>query len=104
MACAHNATPENLGKEPPTDAQIEATAEVVAVLARVLNIPITQLRIMTHAEAAAIDGYALGSGSGQSKWDLSFLKQGDEPGSGGKKLRDMAIHYQKSGKIDWLFK
>jgi hypothetical protein len=104
MACAYKAAPDNLGNEPPTDAQIETMAQVVAVLAKVFNIPLNKAYIMTHAEAAAIDGYDLGSGDPDTRWDLLFLKNGDPAGSGGQKIRELAVFYQKSGKLNALFK
>lgn len=56
-------------------------AEVVAILASVLDIPIDKEHIMTHAEAADIDGYGYGSGDPETRWDLLVV---DDPGTGQK--------------------
>jgi hypothetical protein len=96
LACAYQASTVNLGPEPPTPAQIEATAQVVAVLAEVLDLTIDQQRVMTHAEAADEDGY--GPATTCERWDLWFLP-GMARGSGGEVLRGKANWYQQNGGI-----
>lgn len=62
-----------LGSEPPTAEQIEAMAEVVAVLADEFDLPLdTDENVMTHYEAAKRDGYAPGQDD-DCRWDLWFL-------------------------------
>ena len=75
MACCYKATSNDLGPEPPTHEQIEAMAQVIAVLAKALDIPIDKDHVMTHAEAADLDGY--GPATTCERWDLAILKNGD---------------------------
>jgi hypothetical protein len=103
MACALNATTSNLGAYPPTIAHCDSLAQTVAVLAMTLDIPVSIDSIMTHAEAAARDGYGPGSGDKETRWDLWFLHNGDTPGTGGNVLRQMISGYKDSGKLDWVF-
>ncbi|WP_122629167.1 peptidoglycan recognition protein family protein [Lucifera butyrica] len=95
MACAAFATSNNLGDEPPTDMQIESMAQVIVCLAEALDIPIDAAHIMTHAEAANLDGY--GPDATWERWDLWFLHNGEEPGSGGDILRGKANWYKQNG-------
>lgn len=109
MACAFNAiSANNLGPEPPTSLQIEATAQITAVLSDALGIPIDIKHFMTHAEAAdnmdgcnpgyEANGYPEGKYGPQNsveRWDLWVVKEGDTPGSGGSILRGKGIWYQQ---------
>ena len=110
LACAYNATTQNLGPEPPTEMQIEAMAQVVAVLCRALDLTIDLSRVMTHAEAAnnldglnpvyEANGYPdgkYGPGYSWERWDLWILQTGDAPGTGGDILRGKAVWYQNQG-------
>jgi hypothetical protein len=103
LACAYGATEKNLGTYAPTVAHYDSLAQTVAVLSMALDIPINADCIMTHAEAAARDGYGPHSGDSETRWDLWFLKNGDTPGTGGNTLREMISHYKNSGKLDWVF-
>ncbi len=109
LACAYNATTSNLGSEPPTALQIEAMAQVIAVLCRRLDLTVDLCRVMTHAEAAnnldglnpgyADNGYPdgrYGPGYSCERWDLWFFK-GAAQGEGGNVLRGKAIWYQQNG-------
>lgn len=94
----------NLGPCPPTAAQIECAAQIVAVLADVLEISIDIYHVMTHAEAADnLDGmYACapyGPDHGCERWDLSVLRQGDAWKTGGDTLRGKAKWYAKEGNL-----
>ena len=91
LLCCAFATPDNLGKEPPTEHQIEAMAQVVAVLCQELDIRPTVEFVRTHAEQADIDGY--GPATTYERWDMWILRTGDEPGSGGPTIRGKAIYY-----------
>jgi hypothetical protein len=84
-----------LGEYPPTNEQVEALAQVVAVLCMGLGLSCNRLTVMTHAEVADLDGY--GPATTYEKWDLSILHTGDEPMSGGDTLRGKAIWYQQNG-------
>lgn len=84
----------DFGPEPPTPEQIDAMAQVVAVLCDELNLPIDISRVMTHAEAADIDGY--GPADTCERWDLWRLS--DSPGSGALKdggaiIRGKALYW-----------
>lgn len=84
------------GTNPPTALQIEAMAQVIAVLAMALNLSIGFETVKTHAEAACIDGYGPGSGDSQTRWDLLYLP--DQPLTdnlrpGGMVLRGKALWY-----------
>lgn len=91
MSCCFKANYENLGPEPPTELQIESMAQVIALLCRELNLPISAKHVLTHAEQANIDDY--GPDTTSERWDLWFLHTGDEPGSGGDILRGKAAFY-----------
>lgn len=109
LACAYNATTENLGNEPPTALQIEAMSQVVAVLCKALDLTVDIYRVMTHAEAAnnldglnpgyEANGYPdgkYGPGFSCERWDLWFFS-GVAKGEGGNVLRGKAIWYQHNG-------
>ena len=99
LDCAYGATGvDNLGDEPPTDAQIEAMAQVVADICVNLGLPCDISCVMTHAEAADNkDGWyacePYGPDSTCERWDLLVLHNGDEPWSGGDILRSKAKYY-----------
>ncbi len=67
------ATETNYGPQAFTREQLEAMCALAANLARKYGIAL--LNIMTHAEAAAQDGYGPGSGDPQTRWD--WWKEGD---------------------------
>lgn len=95
LAACYDATTEALGDYPPTAAQIETMAQIIAVLCQATEIPLDAAHVMTHAEAADLDGY--GPATTCERWDLWFLANGDAPGTGGDTLRDKAIWYQQNG-------
>jgi hypothetical protein len=90
LLCCAFATPENFGDEPPTEAQIETMAQVVAVLCQELAIPLEYVR--THAEQANVNDY--GPEQTWERWDLWFWP-GVEPGQGGEVLRGKARYYME---------
>lgn len=109
LACCYNATMNHFGKEPPTQMQIEAMSQVVAVLCKALDLTIDIYRVMTHAEAAnnldglnpgyESNGYPdgkYGPGFSCERWDLWFMP-GVEKGEGGNVLRGKALWYQNNG-------
>lgn len=103
LACAFGAsynTNKGLGDEPPTDSQISSMAKVISILAKELEIPINLEHVMTHGEAADnADGYwgaygeedLYGPENGCERWDLDYIKDGDENGTGGDKIRELAL-------------
>ena len=96
LCCAYNAQwIYNLGEYPPTDAQIETLAQVIAVLCVDLGLPCDISNVLTHAEAADnMDGWyacePYGPNNGCERWDLWVLHENDEAGSGGDILREKA--------------
>lgn len=103
LCCALDATgTDNLGPCPPTDAQLNAIAQVVCVLADALDLTIDLQRVMTHAEAAdnkdglyCHDPY--GPDSTVERWDLLVVHEGDARWSGGDVLRGNANWYRAQG-------
>ena len=92
----------DFGEQPPTPVQLEKMSQVIAILAHALEIDITFSNVMTHAEAAFIDGYGPGSGDKEMRWDLWYLP--DLPFNramrpGGTALREKAQWY-----YDYYFK
>ena len=83
----------NWGPCPPTNAQLRTMAKVVAVLARGLELEISKESVMTHAEAAILDDYGIGSGDPETRWDLLFLIDpvSYEERPGGDLIRRMAL-------------
>lgn len=86
----------DFGACPPTDAQIECMAQVIAVISDVLRLPIRKSLFMTHAEAAELDEY--GPNTTCERWDLWALPQSPEWGSGGDYIRGKALFYQDQWK------
>lgn len=110
LCCGYGATSNDIGPYPPTAKQIEAMAQVTAVLAKALWLTIDRDRIMTHAEAADnVDGLLpegdeYGPRNGCERWDLQFLGTAesstfltdyDDPRTGGNVMRGKALWYQK---------
>lgn len=100
----------DLGDYPPTAAQIEAMAQVVAVLAKALWLTIDRDRVLTHAEAADnVDGLLpvgdeYGPQTTCERWDLQYLGTDespqwttdyDDPWTGGNIIRGKAIWYRQ---------
>ena len=86
-----------MGSYPPTLKQLQNVAKVVAVLCAALGIEITEQSVMTHAEAATIDGYGPGSGDRDTRWDLAWVQ--DASGNlcpGGDFLRQLAQYYSQA--------
>lgn len=108
LCCCYDATINadlsfDLGSAPPTDEQIENSAQIIALIYKYLDIPITINSIMTHAEAADnMDGgtthEAYGPNSTCEKWDLYMLKDYDGTWKpGGEVLRGKSMWYLYNG-------
>lgn len=94
MMCCVGATSNGLGSCPPTPAQVENFCRVVAAIFKGFGYSnCTSDNFRTHGEQAYIDGYGLGSGDSQTRWDLSFLADGDALDSGGDILRGKINYY-----------
>ena len=96
-AVCKNYSSVNFGSEPPTPLQIERMAGVVAILAEALGIYITHVTVVTHAEVANAEGYGVGSGDPDMRWDLLQLPDlplTRELKCGGDVLRGKALWYQ----------
>lgn len=87
----------DFGSEPPTKEQIEAMAIVVDVLCAALEIPMTYPTVMTHCEAAELDGY--GPSTTCERWDLWYLPDyiNDTVEDGGNLIRGKAAWYRENG-------
>ena len=84
LACCVGATSDNLGSEPPTNAQIEAMAQVIVAVADELWLTIDKNHVLTHGEAADNeDGIyphdPYGPKSTCERWDLEYLGTSESP-------------------------
>lgn len=111
LACCVGATSDDLGREPPTNAQIEAMAQVIVAVADGLWLTIDKNHVLTHGEAADNeDGIyphdPYGPKADCQRWDLEYLGTNESPsfnpyatdGSrGGDVLRGKANWYRNQG-------
>lgn len=88
----------NFGYYPPTEAQVECLAQVVATISDHLHLPIRKGLYMTHAEAAELDEY--GPSTTCERWDLWTMPNSPAWGSGGDYIRGKALFYQKQWSDD----
>ncbi|HEY5341803.1 MAG TPA: hypothetical protein VIK27_12310 [Candidatus Aquilonibacter sp.] len=72
-----DARPDDFGPFPMTQAQIDAMCLVARRLARAYHVPVDPAHVMTHAEAALVDGY-YGTGDDE-RWDIARLTASDDP-------------------------
>lgn len=73
-----DARPDDFGAFPLRDDGIEALCAVAAALARAYDIAIDAAHVMTHAEAAIVDGY-FGAGGEEERWDIARLEPSPRP-------------------------
>ena len=86
----------DLGSCPPKTMQLIALAKVIAVLCAGLGLEVDSGAVMTHAEAALVDGYGAGSGDSETRWDLYWVLNGEgKLIRGGDHIRQLAQHYSK---------
>lgn len=88
----------DFGENPPTMMQIEKMAQVIAILADALELPIKFSAVATHAEVAIMDGYGPMSDDEQKRWDLWFLPVFGNDANfrlGGVVLREKAQWYKE---------
>ena len=87
----------DLGSCPPTTLQLVALAKVVAVLCVGLGLALDDSAVMTHAEAALVDGYGAGSGDSETRWDLYWVLNGEgKLIRGGDHIRQLAQYYSQA--------
>lgn len=113
LCCGYGATSNGIGQYPPTAAQIEAMAQVIAVLTDGLWLTIDRDRVMTHSEAAdniddlLPEGDEYGPNADCERWDLQYLgthdspawtTDYDDPRTGGNVLRGKANWYRQQFK------
>ena len=92
----------DLGQFAPTAVQTDKMAQTVALLVTALGLQLTIDTVMTHCEAALLDGYGPYSGDAETRWDLWYMR--DSPGDGQMKpggdiLRGKARWYLEHSKI-----
>ena len=88
FAGCYGAITSDLGDYPPTEEQIAGMAMAVKIICEAIVKPVDIF--MTHAEIATIDGYGPGSGDPETRWDLLFLRNGENTGTGGDTIRKLA--------------
>ena len=93
LCCCAGATDSDLGDQPPTEAQLNAMAQVTSVLCDGLGIPVDKTHVLTHGEAADnedgldlyypdYNGYPnnmYGPKHSCERWDLEYLGTSDSP-------------------------
>ena len=115
LCCAYNANTNRSGDYPPTSAQIETMAQVIAVITKALDIPIDKIHVPTHGESADNEDYVVyypeysgypnntyGPKSDCERWDLDVLYTAESPHfdpyneitRGGSVLRGKALWYR----------
>ncbi|GAC1388298.1 MAG: hypothetical protein NVSMB31_02070 [Vulcanimicrobiaceae bacterium] len=72
-----DAQPHDFGAYPLTESLVDALCTVAARLAAFYEIPIQPHTVLTHAEAAVVDGY-FGNGD-EERWDIARLVPSMEP-------------------------
>lgn len=65
-------TPSDFGGYPLTEPLVDALCQLAAKLARFYGVPLDAAHVMSHAEAALIDGY-FGTAQDQ-RWDIARLR------------------------------
>ena len=101
-AQANHGYDADLGQFAPTAVQTDKMAQTVALLVTALGLQLTIDTVMTHCEAALLDGYGPYSGDAETRWDLWYMR--DSPGDGQMKpggdiLRGKARWYLEHSKI-----
>ena len=87
----------DLGDYPPTPLQVESCAILLATLSKCWKLPLEPNKVMTHAEAADLDGYgpSMAGTPAFERWDLWKLKDYDGKWkNGGDVLRGKALYYR----------
>lgn len=115
LCCAYNASPYNLGDYPPTEEQITAMAQVIAVLSEALDLDIDIRHVPSHGDAAMNYDYTVyfidptgfpnnvyGPAANCERWDLQRLRMSDDwttdpddPVSGPNQIRSLARAFRQ---------
>lgn len=108
LCACYGATTNDLGDYPPTQAQIESMAQVVAVLAKALDITIDKYHVMTHTAAA--DNYdglyqhePYGLFNGCERFDISHLGTEESPHLPSSYDDPISADSVLKGKAIWYF-
>jgi len=99
-ANARNGYNCDFGTQPVTDEQIESMALVVATICKHACIPYAN--VLTHCEAAYLDGYGPYSGDSDTRWDLWYLPDSAYNGqmrNGGDVIRGKAQWYAQNTNL-----
>lgn len=72
-----NATPADFGAYPLTQPLVDGLCRVAAAIARFYEIPVDAQHILTHAEAAVVDGYF--GAAEEERWDIARLEPSMRP-------------------------
>lgn len=99
LCCCYNAQANagwnaDFGEFPPTNAQIETLSQIVAAFRTCGGVSLDN--VLTHCEAAYIDGYGPYSGDPDTRWDLWYLPDSAYNGKmrgGGEVIRGKARWY-----------
>jgi hypothetical protein len=73
-----DARPDDFGEFPLVPEAVDTLCSVAAALARAYDIPLDAAHVMTHAEAAIIDGY-FGANGDDERWDIARLQPSPLP-------------------------
>jgi len=73
-----DARPDDFGAFPPMPEALDALCAVAAAIAGAYDIPIDAAHLMTHAEAAIVDGY-FGADGDDQRWDIARLQPSPLP-------------------------
>ena len=72
-----DATPSNFGLYPLTDALVDGLCRVAAAVVRFYGIEVDPQHVLTHAEAALLDGYF--GAAEDERWDIARLAPASRP-------------------------
>ncbi len=72
-----DATPHDFGAYPLRDDLVDLTCATVAAACAAYAIPLDPAHVLTHAEAAVVDGYF--GDAAEQRWDIARFAAGDAP-------------------------
>lgn len=95
--CGYNT---DFGEYPPTAEQIETMALLIAIFNKYGGVKMDD--VLTHCEAAYLDGYGPNSGDSDTRWDFWYLPDSAYNGQmrgGGEVLRGKASWYLQQNAV-----